>query len=85
MPEQCRRIGTVTRAVPCQSCADARIKTVAMALPCRNGSYGCAAPELCRHIGNDSYGCAAPKLSTVERTGQEAAAKIGVILALRRL
>ena len=49
----------------------------------RDGSYGCVAPKLCGQFGDGSYGFAVPKLCTIERTGQEAAAKIGVILALR--
>ena len=40
--------------------------------------------QSCADGQDGSYGCAVPKLCTVERTGQEAAAKIGVILALRR-
>ena len=51
-----------------------RIKTVAMALP----------RQSCADVSDDSYGCAAPKLCTIEQTGQEAVAKIGVILALHR-
>ena len=39
--------------------------------------------QSCADTSDGSYGCVAPKLCTVERTGQEAAAKIGVILALR--
>ena len=39
---------------------------------------------LCGRVGDSSYGIAVPKLCTIERTGQEAAAKIGGILALRR-
>ena len=33
---------------------------------------------------DDSYGFCTPKLCTVKWTGQEATAKIGIILALRR-
>ena len=39
------------------------------------------APKLCRRIETIAKAWA-PKLCTVERTGQEAEAKIGVILAL---
>ena len=38
-------------------------------------------PKLCRHIETIAKACVL-KLCTVERTGQEAKAKIGVILAL---
>ena len=41
------------------------------------------APKLYGRIETTAKACA-PKLCTVGRTGQEAAAKIGVILALRR-
>ena len=66
----------------------------------RDGSYGFSVPKLCEHVGDSSYGFAVPKLCgrvgdgskgfavpklcTIERTGQEAAAKIGGILALCR-
>ena len=40
------------------------------------------APKLCRRIETIAKACA-PKLCTVERKGQEAEAKISVILALR--
>ena len=40
------------------------------------------APKLCRRIETIAKACA-PKLCTIERIGQEAEAKIGVILALR--
>ena len=39
-------------------------------------------PKLCRRIETIAKACA-PKLCIVERTGLEAEAKIGVILALR--
>ena len=55
------------------SCAGIPL-TVAMALSCRIAVWAyCAVARLF-----------APKLCTVERTGQEAEAKIGVILALCR-
>ena len=47
-----------------------------------DGSYGFAVPKLCGRIGDGSYGFAVLKLCTIEPTGQEAAAKIGGILAL---
>ena len=50
----------------------------------RGGSYGCFAPKLCGRNETIAKACV-PKLCTVERTGQEAEAKIGVFLALRRL
>ena len=72
-------------ALPGQSGADV-LETVAKAavprLCGRIGSYGFAVPKLCRRVGDGSYGFAAPKLCTIERTGQEAAAKIGGILTL---
>ena len=48
-----------------------------------DGSYGFAVPKLCGCVGDDSYGFAMPKLCGIKQTGQEAAAKIGGILADR--
>ena len=68
------------------SCAGVSF-TVAMAFRAkavrtsRCGNYGCFAPKLCGRIEAIAKACV-PKLCTVERTGQEAEAKIGVILAL---
>ena len=78
----------VTTALPCQSRADVSM-TVTMALPylCGRigyGRYGFSVPKLCGRIGDDSYGCVAPTLCGSEKTGQEAEAKIGGILAQRR-
>ena len=48
----------------------------------RAAAKACA-PKLCERIETITKACAT-KLCTVERTGQEAAAKIRVILALHR-
>ena len=78
------------RALMYQSCADVS-EMVAKALTVLklcghigNGSYGFAVPKLCGCIGDGSKGFSMPKLCTIEQTGQEAAAKIGGILALCR-
>ena len=70
------------------SCASVSF-TVAMALSrqivvrAHRAVANACTPKLCERIDTIAKACA-PKLCTVERIGQEAEAKIGVILALRR-
>ena len=66
---------TVAKALPCQSCTHLS-ETVAEALPC----------QICADISETvARVYSVPKLrGCVGRTGREAAAKIGVILALNR-
>ena len=90
VPKLCGRIGDGSYgfSVP-KLCICIRDGSYGFAMPnlCErigDCSYGFAVPKLCERIGDGSYGFSVPKLCTIGRTGQEAAVKIGGILALRR-
>ena len=83
MPDSCAGVSlAVAMAFRAKSVVVAKAFRAKAVCAYRAVAMACA-PKLCRRIETIAKACA-PKLCTVERTGQEAEAKIGVILALRR-